>query len=171
MKNRGVLPIDLTLLGYRHYNYEINLIYILQFSLTVPPSIDIPTTITRIRKVMENQLLSAHSSPPHPSPNRTEHFKTWDRTDDVILNTIACAWQYLALFFSRKKEDALAARLIIYLLWLFSRKKKKKKKKEHAHPSTQICQSRRYYKRISTTGQEPMKSVRIEDERNGMRTT
>lgn len=62
MKNRGVLPIDLTLLGYRHYNYEINLIYILQFSLTVPPSIDIPTTITRIRKVMENQLLSAHSS-------------------------------------------------------------------------------------------------------------
>lgn len=36
-ENRGALPIDLALLGYRHYSYEINLIYILQFSLTVPP--------------------------------------------------------------------------------------------------------------------------------------
>lgn len=51
--------IDLVLLGYRHYSYEINLIYILQFSLAIPPSIDIPTTVTRIRKVMENQLLSS----------------------------------------------------------------------------------------------------------------
>lgn len=145
----GSITYRSNFLGYRHYNYEINLIYILQFSLTVPPSIDIPNTITRIRKVMENQLLSAHSSPLISLSTELNILKS-ETISDMISNTIACAWQCLSLFFSRKKEDVLVARSIIHLLWIFFRKKRTR-----ASFNADMCQSRRFYpdKWISTTGQ------------------